>query len=112
MSHGSLGIVYQGAQMVFPEFGLAVTLATVADEMAHNDGKSSKKTLKNILLNKATGGAHGDYQNLRTIEKSELVSKMENKFNVDLHDLPDVDRAIPVSINGKVSVDDATKKFG
>eukprot|EP00466_Bigelowiella_natans_P003114 jgi/Bigna1/131129/aug1.13_g5837 len=111
MSHGGLGVVHQGSQVVFPQFGLAVALATVADEMAHDDGKLSKKTSKNILLNQATGGVHGDYQNVGTIEKSELVSEMENKFNADLHDLPDVDGAIPVSVEGKISVDDATRKL-
>eukprot|EP00466_Bigelowiella_natans_P019480 jgi/Bigna1/82024/fgenesh1_pg.87_\ len=112
MSHGGLGVVHQGAQVVFPQFGLAVALATVADEMAHNDGKSSKKTLKNISLNQATGGVHGDHQSVRDIEKSELVSEVENKFNADLHDLPDPDRAIPVSVEGSASVDDATTKLG
>ena len=43
-THGSLGIVYQGAQIVFPEFGMAITLASVADEMAHNNGKLSTFT--------------------------------------------------------------------
>eukprot|EP00466_Bigelowiella_natans_P012655 jgi/Bigna1/128370/aug1.6_g3078 len=111
VSHGSLGVVHQGSQVVFPQFGLAVTLATVADEMAHNDGESSKKTSKNISSNQATGGVCGDCQSVRTIEKSELVTEMENKFNADSHDSPDVDGAIPVSVEGKISVDDATRKL-
>mmetsp|Transcript_39583 Transcript_39583/g.76947 ORF Transcript_39583/g.76947 Transcript_39583/m.76947 type:complete len:116 (-) Transcript_39583:21-368(-) len=83
-----------GAQIVFPEFGLAVALATVADEMAHNNG-----------------GAHGDYQSLRSIEKSELVTKIEKKFGVDLHDSPNPDDATPVSMEGSASVNDTIKKF-
>ena len=94
MSGGTLGIVYQGSQIVFPEFGLAVTIFTIADEMIHNNGKLSNNTLKNVLLNKATGGAYGDYQSLRSIEKSELVGKIENKFGINngvgFHHLPDV----------------------
>ena len=54
---------------------------------------------------------YGDYQSLRTIEKSELVTKIEKKFGMDLHDLPNPDDAIPISIEGKVSIDDATKTF-
>lgn len=106
-THGSLGIVYQGAQIIFPEFGMAVTLAQVANEMLHNDGRLSKKTLKNILLNQATDGLYGNYQGARTIEKNELIKNIEHKFDVDLHDLPDD----PIKVDGNVSINDTTKNF-
>eukprot|EP00471_Norrisiella_sphaerica_P007045 CAMPEP_0184491810 /NCGR_PEP_ID=MMETSP0113_2-20130426/21405_1 /TAXON_ID=91329 /ORGANISM="Norrisiella sphaerica, Strain BC52" /LENGTH=117 /DNA_ID=CAMNT_0026876335 /DNA_START=174 /DNA_END=527 /DNA_ORIENTATION=+ len=80
-----------GAQIVFPEFGMAITLASIADEMAHNDG-----------------GVYGDYQSLRTIEKSELVTKIEKKFGVDLHDLPNPDDALPISMEGSFITRQAT----
>ena len=96
MTGGTLGIVYQGSQMYFPAFGTAITIAEVADEMAHNNGKLSKKKLASILINKATGGVYGNYNSIRDIEKTPIVNKIEKELGVDVRTLPDL------SIRGKV----------
>ena len=85
---GTLGIVYQGAQIYFPAFGTAVTLASVADEMIANDGKLSKQTLASIILNQATGGQYGNYQNIKEIEKTPLMRQVEKDLGVSIGELP------------------------